>query len=331
MLSIERYDAAEAEAIKRLNYPAIRAFKPAAFTLANFPARVSSEPELLRYADCMSELEDRSKYFEKFLYSRDEAYLMLEVSGEIEDLTGKLFDRPTQPYMSLFTPILVLRAVLYLASKGPATIWEIGPGSGYLGSYILRRPMRFGDLTAHHEYRSVDNTQALYLWQDRLFSHLANGVYKNYATQETPSEMPERAASLPWWQFAEMHTNPPKADIIVCDAAMGEMDTFAANYVVRIAAEMLRSSRIGAFVFRQIGEQRINSMDYIDQRFKSVGLQKAATPTVTVYSTGKLTVPKEFPPVGGYVDMRPAKDFLRIDPSKILESYQFFGFIKLHG
>jgi hypothetical protein len=43
MLSIKDYDAAEAAAITRAAYPAIRAFAPAAFTAVNFPTRVREE------------------------------------------------------------------------------------------------------------------------------------------------------------------------------------------------------------------------------------------------------------------------------------------------
>jgi hypothetical protein len=50
-LSIEEYDRAEAQAIRRASYPAIRAFRPAAFSLANFPIRVTDERELIRYCD----------------------------------------------------------------------------------------------------------------------------------------------------------------------------------------------------------------------------------------------------------------------------------------
>ena len=324
MITIEQYDAAETEAIKRLTYPAIRGFKPVAFTIANFPTRITAERELLRYSDCMHELADRQRFYETECYSRDEASMIIEISREVEELTAARFGAPTRPFMSLFPPLLVLRAIHHLTTNRTATIWEIGPGSGYLGAYIVR--------STPHRYRAVDNTQSLYLWQDRFFGHIANGSYRNCASASImPDDIPEKAASIPWWLYADLYRTPPRADIVICDAAMGEMDPFAANYVIRLAREMLKNSPIGAFIFQNIGEQRINSMDYIEQKFSSAGFQKSQTPTVTIHSLKSIYLPEEFAPIGDPSDMKPAKDFLAIDKTKLLESYDFFDFIKLRG
>jgi len=329
-VSIEAYDRAEVQAIKRASYPAIRAFRPAAFSLANFPVRVTDERELIRYSDIMDEVYDAQLYYRGIQYSREEAYLITSVSREVGTLTQDLFGRAVQPFMCLFTPIAMLRAVMALARGAPCTILEIGPGSGYLGAYLILAGYRYGDLKVEFKYRSTDNTQALYLWQDRFFRHLVGPSYANYATTDRqPDTIPERVASLPWWQFAELFESPWPVDIVICDAAMGEMDTFAANYIIRLAAVMLKDSRVGVFLFRHIGEQRINSMAYIDSRFLAAGFHKHQVGPVVIHSPGQLSLPDEFPPLGGSEEMRVAESFLPIDKSKLLDSYKFFDFIRL--
>jgi hypothetical protein len=329
-LSIGAYDCAEVQAIKRASYPAIRAFRPAAFSLANFPVRVTDECELIRYSDIMDELYDSQLYYRRLRYSREEAYLISSVSREVGILTQDLFGRAVQPFMCLFTPIAMLRAVMALGRGSPCTILEIGPGSGYLGAYLILAGYRYGSLRLEFQYRSTDNTQALYLWQDRFFRHLAGPSYMNYATAGRPPQtIPERVASLPWWQFAELFESPWPVDIVICDAAMGEMDPFAANYTIRLAAVMLKESHVGVFLFRHIGEQRINSMNYIDSRFVAAGFHKHQVGQVVVHSLRPLSLPDEFPPLGGHEEMRVAESFLPIDNSKLLDSYKFFDFIRL--
>ena len=234
-ISIHQYDEYERQAIVRLSYPAIRAFRPAAFTQANFPARISDERELLRYCDIMNELDSEPVFFREKLYSRTEAALMTSISTEIETITDKLFSRATQPFMCLFAPVIMLRAVVALCKNcRNATVMEIGPGSGFLGAYLIQASREFSDLNFRLRYRSTDNAQALYLWQNRLFGHLGAEGFADYAlVEQVPTNVEEPVASIPWWHFAESFRRPWKADVIVCDAAMGEMEASAANYVIR--------------------------------------------------------------------------------------------------
>lgn len=328
MIEISDYDRIEAEATTRLSYPAIRAFRPAAFALVNFPTRVAHERELIRYADCMHELADARRYYETELYSEAEADLIIGLSEQIERLTEDLFGRSIQPYMSLFPPILIMRAVTALCPDGGATIWEIGPGSGHLGAYLIGGASNAR--SPQHKYRSTDNTQSLYLWQDRIFERIGGSGYKNYASQiDPPAVIAERCASIPWWQFARLFEESPSADIIVCDAAMGEMDAFAANYIIRLAAKMMKNSRVGAFLLRNIGAQMISSMAYIEQRFEAAGFFRNATKDVIVFSLRRFDLPENFAPIGTAGKMQPAKRFLHIDEEKTLESYRFFDFMCL--
>ena len=156
--------------------------------------------------------------------------------------------------MCLFPPIAILRAVEAIAgARGRRLkIFEIGPGSGYLGAYLIN---------AGHSYASMDITQALYLWQNRLFASIAADGQEWVCDEGAGAN----CIHVPWWQFARYHEALPiAADIVVCDGAMGEMDTLGLFYNLRIARAMVDASDCAAFMFRRIGEPRVNQLATVE-------------------------------------------------------------------
>jgi hypothetical protein len=127
-----------------------------------------------------------------------------------------------------------------------------------------------------------------------------------------------------------MFRAPPRADVIVCDATMGEMSVFALHYVIRLAARMLDESPVGAILFRHIGEPRVNTLDYVRAVFGRCGFVANDLGPVTAYSRHSLPLAGESPPIGGG-PFRPACEFLPLDKSKLLDSYEFFEFLNLKG
>jgi hypothetical protein len=319
-LSVEEYDRLEAAAIPRLSYPAIRSFCPAAFNAAHFPSRVTSEEELIRYCDIMNELEDADRYYRKALYSKREAALMLRTCQTVEKITTEMYDRPTQPFMCLFPPFDIVRTVVSIAPSR-VTVLEIGPGSGILGSYLIQLGYR---------YFAVDNTQALYLWQNRLFSALARNNFADYAAASAlPRNIIASVAHIPWWLFAEAYKAPLQADIIVCDGVMSGMETFGLYYLIHMAAAMASKTPHLCFLYRGVGEPRFTSQATIEQIFASAGFVRQQYGSVVIQSLKQLTVPKAPPPLGGHSELTSADKFLHIDDDKLLDSYSFFDFMEL--
>jgi len=329
-ISIDIYNESERVAQIKSIYPANRAFKPAAFSIANFPTRISAESELVRYSDIMNELDDKKYFCDEKLYSENEIRLMKK-SSEVTRMITKALGRETTPYMSMFPPISVLRAINSLTLNEvrmrQINILEIGPGSGYLGSYLINTAGLIDTSKSTHSfnYCAVDNTQALYIWQSRFFSALTSSFfdYGNPTNFSAPRYFSNKAQMIPWWLFAEMYKSPPKVDIVVCDAALGEMDVFAANYVVRLAYEMLKDSNIAVFLFRHIGEQRINPMSYIESRFATSGFKHHEINDVQAYSLCDLSITSNTE-----IYDQVAADHLIFD--RKLESYEFFDFLGLH-
>jgi hypothetical protein len=318
LLSVAEYDEIEAAATRGLSYPQIRAFAPAGFLQANFPTRVRDEAELVRYCDIMHELADFDFLFRQLRYSRHEADLITTVSDTIESLTKSRFQRPVRPLMNLLPPINIVRAVVALASPD-STILEIGPGCGLLGAYLIKSGFR---------YRAIDNTQAFYLWQNRLFSHLAHNEFTERATT-TDGAHDTRVEHIPWWQFADMFRQPPPLDIIICDGAMAEMEHFAVWYIIRLAAAALRSSRIGAFIYSNIGDPRLSSLAHIEQIFALAGFHKQVCGDLTIQTVQPRILPAEWPAIGGAAKLR-AIDFVPMEPAGLLDNYDFFAFMGIN-
>lgn len=337
MLSIVEYDRRQALARARASYPALRSFSPVSFAAVNFPTQVTQEAELRRYADIMYETIDRDHWLRQVRWSPGEENAILSLRGEVEALTGHLFERPVQPLMCLFPPLAMLRLVEATAAmRGrKLRIVEIGPGSGFFGAYCLLQG---------HRYLGIDNTQALYLWQHRLFRWIARDSLEDFALADAPpAAFPDaRATLVPWWHFAEMYRGSGvKADIVVCDAAMGEMDPFASRYIIRLAKEMLEESDVGLFVYQNLGEQRQSDLATIRQRFQVRGYQEIRCgPVQTQAASARSPVDwlrglsAGAPPLGSVGGkpsgaMRPAAEFLAIDPALMMESYAFFDYLQL--
>lgn len=337
MLSIDEYDRRQAHARLRVSYPALRSFAPVSFAAVNFPTQVTQEAELRRYADIMYETIDRDLWLRRVRWSPSEEKAILALRSEVEALTGHLFGRPVQPLMCLFPAMAMVRLVEAAAAlRGRRLrIVEIGPGSGFFGAYCLLHG---------HRYVGIDNTQALYLWQHRLFRWISRDSLQDFALADAPpTAFPDsRAALVPWWHFAEMYRGQGfQADIVVCDAAMGEMDPFASRYIIRLAKEILQASDVGLFVYQNLGEQRQSDLAAIQQRFQARGYRaipcgpvqvQAASPGSPVDWLQNLS--KGAPPLG-LADttmnsaMRPAAEFLAIDPALMMESYSFFDYLQL--
>ncbi|HXF54903.1 MAG TPA: hypothetical protein VNK52_12335 [Hyphomicrobiaceae bacterium] len=325
LLTIEEYDARERDARAKASYPAIRAFSPRAFNDVNFPARVSKEEELRRYADIMYELLARTPLLEHPLYSETEARAISRLSDQIRTLTVERFGRPVRPLMCLFAPMALLRAIETMAAmrQRRLRVYEIGPGSGYLGAYLLN---------AGHSYAAMEVCQALYLWQNRLMAAIAADFSEGARFEEPPPCFAHQATHVPWWHFARLHEGQPEpADVVVCDAAMGEMDAFALPYVLRIARAMLATSDGGALLFQNVGEERFHSRTQVCSMLAALGFRHRTIGGVTVASCAGEPLPpglSDLARLGGPSErVLAAREFLAIEESELLESYRFFDFI----
>lgn len=308
-LSIALYDQRESEARIFASYPALRAFSPVAFAQVNFPTRVTHEAELRRYADIMYEVLSREEWLKAKLYSRHEAQAMQQLSAQIEQLTGQLFGKPVQPLMCLFASMPLVRMVEHLASAAGRrlTVFEIGLGSGHLAGLLLN---------AGHRVVAMDNCQSLYLWQNRLFGAYDLDEWAGLDVRDSLSRRePAQVTHIPWWQFARFHEQdlPITADIVICDAAIGEMDHFAFRYIANIAKTLTGQSDLGCFLYQNLGEERVHQRHFVEQYMNNLGFRPHKVGGVTIlagsdrFPVSAIEGLAEPPPWGGSQDMQPRR------------------------
>lgn len=252
-LSIEDYAKAEAAAVKKASYPAIRAFSPSYFRSIGFPTDVTDEAELARYVDVMGETGCLDDIFDKQFYTGEEQREILTLAEQVKNLTRQLFGKPIQPIANLFAPWPILRMIEHFQAYQvtPLNVFEVGAGCGYLGAYLINRG---------YMYTGTDVTQAFYLWQNRLWESLTTGFAERvFAGQSATAE------HLPWWFYADIYKGISDtrrntcADVFVCEAALGEMEPHAARYTLHLASKIIHDSPFGCVIYTNVGEQKNHS------------------------------------------------------------------------
>lgn len=258
ILSVSDYDHFERLHRMTLSNDAIRAFQPVALNEAGFPTRVVEEEALARYV----EVADPDLPMEKLLYEErytvDESETLSHIAGTVGDLTANLFGRRIAPWMGPLAATKLARivgtmgnAVRTQTGKPQLTVVEINPGSGYLGAHLIRQG---------HRYIAVEFSQALYLWQNRLFGALAPGQFVDFAdAPSVPAVVSEQVAHMPWWHFARQFEHGAiDADLLICENGFGDMHRFAIRYVFKLARTMFRDSRLALMIYDRLGPPAVN-------------------------------------------------------------------------
>jgi hypothetical protein len=101
----------------------------------------------------------------------------------------------------------------YRPHDGPLRIFEIGPGSGYLGLLLANDG---------HQYFAMDAAQAFYLYQKKLWSDIFGSDYFDYS-ESTSRPDTAKVTHIPWWQFANLSIPIPDVDVVTINHALTEM------------------------------------------------------------------------------------------------------------
>jgi hypothetical protein len=334
ILTVRTYADAEDAAKAGLSADHIRAFSPATFRFHGYPDAAESDAAVIRYVDTMQEFADPLRHHESEAYSEEEARLVRHICERVVDLTTALYGRPVRPWQGPLTTMKVFRAVqevARVAGKRELTVFEIGPGSGYLGALLI---------AAGHRYLSSDIAQGFYVWQSHLGRALAGDEFIEGALQAAyPYVSDGRVVHIPWWHYATLYRGSaiPQADIVVSDHALGEMHAYAMRYSSQLIQMMLNSSSIGLVMFESIGEPRFHSQDAVWSHFARVGLtrQLADGPIKAIASAPKMSMElekafKSQPPLynpSGSTKRYLGRDIIPIREEEAPLSYEFYRFM----
>lgn len=264
-LSINEYDDREQVSLGGLSNSQIQGFRPTTFLQHNYPTHVYKEEELARYVDVMQEFEANVYYSRDFKYSQDEVMLISSICDSVAELTEKRFARKIKPWIAPLAALKLFRVITSIwgyFKKKQMSVFEIGPGSGYLGALLIACGFR---------YYAMDNTQAFYLWQNRLYNSLNNKEVIELAF-DGDKITEGKIIHIPWWKYCKLYEKEAlNADIVCCDRALGEISKTALKYILKISRQMLKNSPVQMFVFSSIGLSQISTLNEIHSAFLEEG------------------------------------------------------------
>jgi hypothetical protein len=282
-LSVQQYNAAESKATAQFPIPLFMAFRPVTFDAVGWPTRIASEAELLRYVDHNFEAEVAALFKPnaefapigyRNAFTLDEQALITTVRDLVAALTESALGRRIRPVTNLLVQIGPFRMIEQLArafGRRPMSVFEAGPGGGYLGALLAR---------AGHRYLSYDVAQSIYLWQSWLLQAIAGAGFTELVGLEASDA--ERAVlangrvvHLPWWTYANfLGGTTVRADVIYSNSNLSEMTNLALRHVLHISRYMLAESEVGLFCFFSKGMPHQTPHEQIDDEFRIFGYQR---------------------------------------------------------
>ena len=308
---IKAYRNAEMQAVEKLSYAETRVHSPISFLQANFPTKLepATERQLYKFSDIMSELSSRKSITET-LYSDDELKSLQVLQKTIYTITNQ------NTLMGPLRQIPIYRAIHSLDPDKRCRILEIGPGSGHLGAMLLNDG---------YSYSAVEITESLFIWCAVLFQEVDKPKFQiHFSDTYHPDQC--RNGLYSWWNYATWWKNVPKFDIVIVEAALGEMNPMSMYYLIKLTKIMLeRSQQNGALIFSGIGEPRQMAPNQIQNGFAKYGLNGKVVDGISFYSIGETLDLNCIKPVGSG-NLKRLKNY---ELSQYNESYDFFDFLEL--
>jgi hypothetical protein len=263
-LDIERYNALELRGRVGLSVRALQVGAPVTFDFVGYPHRVFQEAELATYVDVFGggikgEIL-REFYKDPYPLTHDEIELVRTISDAVTEMTQQRWGRPIRPWVGPLSYMGIFRMLTYISGTlgRRLTIFETGPGAGYLGCLAA---------LAGHRYIATDIAQNQYLWQNRLYTKIAGDGFQELADADPakPLEIDPRAkiVHIPWWIYAAFYKFPTpfRSDVFVSEKNLGEMGEQALDYTFAFARETLAGPAglvgtrrgEGLFLFSHVG------------------------------------------------------------------------------
>lgn len=231
---IEAYDAAERAAMAHLGNRQIQASTPSIFVSTGYPLRVQCSDELWRYADVMHDQRARM-YFDALGGLTEQEFSLWTLATKHAVKTTVHLGRRLVPRNAPLAAIAAYRMIKSVCPMG--RIFEIGPGSGYLGAMLA---------ADGYEYRATEVTQAFCLWLHKYWGH----------------------QPLPWWQWIDYKRPDFPVEVITVNHALNEMSLEALRYLIVRAERMLGHK--GVLVAQNTGwnlsRQKEDTLEYFAQR-----------------------------------------------------------------
>ena len=253
-ISVEEYNRVERLAIENIDSSQlIEAFFPVTFGNTGYPIRISKEKELVRYVDVMHSLrfENDFRSLMNGSLTDDEFSLLRELTILICQFCESNFGRKMIARASVLRMLNVLRHIKYIFGTARPSIFEVGPGCGYLGALSI---------LSGYPYGGTDVTQAFYIYQNHLWDFISDNNLIELAYGESSKKFQAPSSNcpihIPWWKFSTLKSGEiPKFDVVTANHVLCEMNRDSLRLSLRIAKEMLRGDGLKLFIFEGWGEE----------------------------------------------------------------------------
>jgi len=296
-LEIQDYDAEEERHRHNVGYTEYAAYSTKTFDDFRFPTRLMDDDQLFRFVDWYNEQDLRRLEPGLFFrdaaletnYTFDEVELLSRISRAVLALTGRYCKKRVGVYFNHQGSIglfRVVQAIADITQLKKLSVFEVGPGCGYAGSLIG---------LAGHAYTSYDVTQGYYIWQSRLFEELFGEDFTEFAsTPNTNFKNITRLAHIPWWLYMTLYKEMPvRADVVISNSNLGEMNVDSLRYMLRASDLMMRDSKVGLLLFASPGAHNINSQVKIEMELKAAGFSRVLSEKIFGFIPRNKEVPVE--------------------------------------
>ena len=264
MLTIQDYNQREQEAIDVLPNRVVEMVNPVVFASEGYPLRVRQEHALARYLDVMHETRFERDFagIHEGGFTAQEFDWVKRAATLAYDCSVKSFNQRLTARSSLSRALHVFRSIDDIVRHQPLRVFEIGPGSGNLGSLFIQNGWG---------YAATDIAQAFYLVQNRLWNHATNGQVVDLAAANHKWDgqvRPGYPVHIPWWELYCLNENTtPSVDVVTCNHALAEMHPNSLAFIMLVAQRMLRGDGLKLFIFEGWGFEKLNSRDTVIQQF----------------------------------------------------------------
>ncbi|MEM1050268.1 MAG: hypothetical protein AAGL24_29220 [Pseudomonadota bacterium] len=291
ILSIDAYNQAETEGSVSLSIPHIMAFKPVSYQMVGWPHTIGDMRELARFADHNFEAEiaglfEAGAQFEPVGYrnafTHDEKELLAVVRDKVRAFTAGWFGRRVAPVTNILVQMGPFRMVNQLGAAlgvDKPTVFEPGPGAGYLGAFLTQ---------SGHRYASYDVAQSYYLWQSCLMQATGGADFSELAALDAADRNRAMATSrivhIPWWHYVSLlHGTDYRCDIVYSNSNLSEMSRVSLRMLLHTSKTMLQDSPVGAFTFFSKGMPAQTPHEQIDEEFRIFGYHKVFDTPFSAY------------------------------------------------
>jgi len=256
-LTIQEYNTIEEESLAETPNFLIEAFAPAGFQITNYPDRIYHESELWRYMDVMQEntyminLYNLNHGLSQFEYDIAKK-VILKFKHFGMTLSKKLYFKS-----GLSKQLQIFRAINNIFGEKKISIFELGPGSGFLTALLA---------TAGHKIYCLDNSQAFYIYQNHFWQEFG---LNEWARKEERYETNNNITHIPWWLWANTEFEIPKIDVIVANAVLNEMKSDALKYTLSRINNTIGEN--GMLFYTQAGEGLVSKYENTKRTLYSYG------------------------------------------------------------